>query len=67
MPGKAATKTIEHQCSCSIGIAVFGNEKEDVEQIIKNADSAMYQAKAEGRNRACLFGENTTSSAKASR
>ena len=36
---------------CSMGINVFKGSSETAENLIKNADKAMYQAKAAGRNR----------------
>lgn len=41
-----------HECriSCSIGIATFSHEDGEPEEIIKKADTAMYAAKADGKN-----------------
>ena len=39
------------QASFSIGVAVFPDDGEDEEQLMRHADSAMYQAKQGGRNR----------------
>ena len=41
--------------STSIGISLFPNDGEDVETLLKCADSAMYRAKELGRNQAQLF------------
>jgi diguanylate cyclase (GGDEF)-like protein len=41
-----------HECriGCSIGIAIFPNDAADPEEIVKSADTAMYAAKAHGKN-----------------
>ena len=40
---------------CSMGINVFKGGQETTESLIKNADKAMYQAKAAGRNRFVVY------------
>ncbi|MFY8063323.1 MAG: putative bifunctional diguanylate cyclase/phosphodiesterase, partial [Usitatibacteraceae bacterium] len=49
----------EHQLntSCSLGIAVFPNDGDDAQTLMKNADVAMYDAKAKGRNNYQFFSE----------
>ena len=42
---------IRHQCTTSIGVAVFQGRDESQNAVIDRADAAMYQAKEEGRNR----------------
>ncbi|MEZ5525797.1 MAG: EAL domain-containing protein [Pseudomonadales bacterium] len=44
-----------HHVSASIGVSLFSGEQQDVEIILKQADTAMYQAKASGRNHYCFF------------
>jgi diguanylate cyclase (GGDEF)-like protein/PAS domain S-box-containing protein len=44
-----------YTCTPSIGIAVYGKTAETVEDLLKKADVAMYQAKAAGRNTARFF------------
>jgi diguanylate cyclase (GGDEF)-like protein len=39
----------------SIGIALFPNHGEDAETLLRNADTAMYEAKARGRNNMQFF------------
>ena len=41
--------------SASIGVAVFPSDGHDATTLLKNADSAMYQAKAAGRNGVSVF------------
>ncbi|HYH19428.1 MAG TPA: EAL domain-containing protein [Azospirillum sp.] len=45
----------EFTVSPSIGISLFPEDGEDVEHLIKNADAAMYQAKAAGRRALRFF------------
>ena len=44
-----------HHSSCSIGVSVFFGCRESVEELLKHADTAMYQAKAAGRGVARFF------------
>jgi diguanylate cyclase (GGDEF)-like protein/PAS domain S-box-containing protein len=44
-----------HRSAASIGIALFGDVRESVEDLLKRADLAMYRAKAAGRNTLCFF------------
>ena len=53
--GKAET-TIEHDCTVSIGVAVFINHDDRQDDVLKWADAAMYQAKKAGRNAIQFYG-----------
>jgi diguanylate cyclase (GGDEF)-like protein/PAS domain S-box-containing protein len=44
-----------HQCSSSIGIALFEGHDTPVDELIRRADTAMYQAKAAGRDTLRFF------------
>jgi len=46
---------IEHHSQASIGIATFRDPADSAEEILKRADTAMYRAKAEGRNTVRFF------------
>ncbi len=41
--------------SCSIGFCCFPSDGQDADTLLRNADTAMYQAKKQGRNRICAF------------
>ena len=43
------------QVSCSVGVALFPEDGEDIETLMQNADAAMYQAKGAGRNLVKFF------------
>ncbi|HRE71742.1 MAG TPA: sensor domain-containing diguanylate cyclase [Accumulibacter sp.] len=45
-----AENTVEHQCTASIGVALFSKRDASRDDILKWADKAMYQAKEAGRN-----------------
>lgn len=45
----------EHQSTPSIGMTLFGDRAENIEEPLKRADLAMYQAKAAGRNTLRFF------------
>ncbi len=49
-----------HECfiTASIGISVYPKDGEDAETLLKNADTAMYQAKEKGRDSVQFYGRD---------
>ncbi len=45
----------EVKLGCSIGVSLYPDDGKDADTLLKNADSAMYQAKAHGRNNVQYF------------
>lgn len=43
-------RTIQHQCTASIGVALFRHHEGRVDEVVRWADAAMYEAKEAGRN-----------------
>ena len=44
-----------HHCTASIGVTLFADRQENVDDLLQRADLAMYQAKAAGRNTLRFF------------
>ena len=51
----------EFYVTASIGVSVYPGSGDDVETLVKNADTAMYQAKQQGKNSYCLYSDEPTS------
>jgi diguanylate cyclase (GGDEF)-like protein len=59
-------QAIEYKCirvydedlkiTVSVGISAYPGDGKNAEELIDRADSALYQAKQEGRNRVCVYG-----------
>ena len=45
----------EYKCTSSIGVTLFEGDKFPIEELMKQADIAMYQAKKAGRNAVCFY------------
>jgi diguanylate cyclase (GGDEF)-like protein len=48
--GGHSALSIEHHCTASIGVVIFGNDATTPHDVLKWADAAMYEAKRSGRN-----------------
>jgi len=46
------------QLAVSVGLATFPDDAASMEELIRNADRALYQAKLQGKNRAIAFNKN---------
>lgn len=46
---------VEHHSTPSVGITLFNDQSSSIEELLKRADLAMYQAKASGRNAIRFF------------
>jgi diguanylate cyclase (GGDEF)-like protein/PAS domain S-box-containing protein len=49
--GGLEPRIVQHRCTACIGVVLFNNHGASQENLIRLADSAMYQAKSAGRNR----------------
>ncbi len=47
-----------HTCTVSMGLATYPNKNANVNDIIKQADAAMYRSKEQGRNQLTIFHES---------
>ena len=60
-----AVEGAELHVSCSVGIAVFPDDATDIDELMRHADTAMYQAKAQGRDSAQFFSAEMATRAQA--
>ena len=49
---------VEHSSTCSMGATLFGKNRQEASDLLKQADIAMYQVKTAGRNDLCFFDPN---------
>jgi diguanylate cyclase (GGDEF)-like protein/PAS domain S-box-containing protein len=47
----------DHHCTASIGITLFADRQETIDDLLKQADLSMYQSKAAGRNSLHFFNQ----------
>ncbi len=52
----AFSDTVQIKVNVSIGLATFNEDADTKEDLLQNADKALYQAKKLGKKRVCLFG-----------
>jgi diguanylate cyclase (GGDEF)-like protein len=48
---------ITRRVTMSMGVAVYPQDGESAGDLIENADSALYKAKSQGKNKVCVFGD----------
>jgi diguanylate cyclase (GGDEF)-like protein len=51
---------LETYATASIGISIYPQHAMEAEELVSHADEAMYKAKRLGRDRLCLFSQNTS-------
>lgn len=54
-------KDVDYYCTMSMGICHFPENGEDVQELIKKADIAMYEAKKGGKNRVAVYSDSISS------
>lgn len=54
-------KDVDYYCTMSMGIVHFPTEGEGVDELVKKADIAMYEAKKTGKNRVAVYNSNMKS------
>jgi diguanylate cyclase (GGDEF)-like protein len=54
-----ARSPLTHSLTLSMGLAIYPDDASLPEVLLQRADTALYQAKAQGRNRVVLYGEST--------
>ena len=47
--------TYDYQCTASVGLTLIGDDSDQVDDLLKRADMAMYRSKEQGRNMVCVF------------
>lgn len=50
--------TVKHHCTASIGFVLFLDEQSNINDILRNADDAMYEAKSAGRDLVRFYNED---------
>ncbi len=55
LPSPASGLDFLHRCTCSIGVTLFSGVEVSAEELLRRCDTAMYQAKAAGRNAVRFF------------
>lgn len=55
-------KDADYYCTMSMGVVCFPDDGESVQDLIKKADIAMYEAKKSGKNRVANYSDNIESS-----
>lgn len=51
--------------SGSLGVSLYPQDADSVDELLRNADTAMYQAKARGRNTVCFFSHELSTHSRA--